>query len=102
MTCVNCDKPALWIYDVSGTAPVQYCEGCVPNFVRPLIKAGLVKTTAAYNALKTATLEQLAPEVEVTPEVVPETTPVEVDPEVTDEPAAKKRAAKAAAETTEI
>lgn len=103
MNCANCSNEAIYAYEASGVRKILYCHACLPSFLRPLAKAGLLPTTESFNTVKERVMTQLLPQVseasaeEVTAEPVAEET-------VADEakPVRKrKRAVKPAAESAE-
>jgi hypothetical protein len=61
MTCVNCSKPALWVWVSNYTDDLAYCEGHLPRFLYPLRKAGLLQTTEEYAKISAELAEVLAP-----------------------------------------
>ncbi len=61
MNCVNCDKPALWVWTSSYTDDLAYCEDHLPRFLYPVRQAGLLQTTDEYTALSESLAEALPP-----------------------------------------
>ncbi len=59
MKCVNCEKPALWVWSPGHTDDLAYCEHCLPKFLYPIRKAGLLQTTDEYAAIASSLAEQL-------------------------------------------
>lgn len=112
MNCANCSNEAIYVYAGSGVREVVYCYACLPSFLRPLAKSGLLPTTEAFNTVKERVMTQLLaptfndesveedapePEVEVAEESVAEESDVsEVKPV-----RKRKRAVKPAAESAE-
>lgn len=62
MTCANCSEDALYIYSGSGLRTTYFCYGCLPAFLRPLAKAGVLPTTPLFDEIKTRMLVRLQPE----------------------------------------
>jgi len=52
MKCVNCAKPALWVWTTAYTDDLAYCEDHLPRFLYPTRKAGLLQTTEEYVSLQ--------------------------------------------------
>ena len=48
MKCANCDSLALYVYQTPSVGPIPYCNGCLPSFLRPQAKAGLLDKTEAH------------------------------------------------------
>lgn len=61
MNCANCSNEALYVYEGSGVRKVVYCPSCLPSFLQPLAKAGLLPTTEAFNTIKERVMTQLIP-----------------------------------------
>lgn len=40
MTCADCCSPAVWLFNDRGALPVQYCDKCLPRFLRSRARAG--------------------------------------------------------------
>ena len=83
MKCSNCDSDALFIYQVTTDSVFPYCGKHLPRFLDARRKAGLLKTTDAWEKEKNASIEAL--------KVTPNETVTE-EP-VTEESAPKKKAA---------
>lgn len=92
MKCANCDKNAIWVYDVPSQNTVAFCDADLPSFLRVQAKSGQLATTDEYAKVAAEVAEALAPPVV---EPVVEVEPV-ADAGVTSAP--KKRAAKVPAE----
>lgn len=100
MKCANCYHPALFVYEGSGITAQGYCDTHLPNFLRPLVKSGVIKTTDEYLSSKEAALSKLRPSkkakkaVEEEPVAVVEETiaeePVEETVEVVEEQASEE------------
>ena len=78
MKCANCDKDALFEYQITQNTSMYYCGNVLPKFLEERKKAGLLKITPAFTEAKESALKQLSPEtVEATPEeqVLEELTP---------------------------
>lgn len=92
MKCANCKADALYVYQVTPTSQIVYCNTHLPSFLLKAKKAGLLQKT---DALKTVLEEGLkniatpAPVAEAVEEPVVEEAPV---------PAPKKKATKKKAE----
>lgn len=61
MKCVNCNKPALWVWSSGYTDDLAYCEDHLPRFLAPVRQAGLLKTTAEYEAIAEGLADALPP-----------------------------------------
>jgi len=62
MKCANCDKDALFEYQITKKKSIYYCEKDLPGFLEERKKAGLLKITLAFTEAKESALEQLSPE----------------------------------------
>jgi hypothetical protein len=62
MKCANCDKDALFEYQITQNKSIYYCGKDLPGFLEERKKAGLLKITSAFTAAKESALEQLSPE----------------------------------------
>ena len=82
MTCSNCRREAIYIYDPRPLTATYYCERCLPSFLRHAAKVGALQTTDSFDRIKSEALAKLsAPAAEVVePEVAEE--PVTAEPEV--------------------
>lgn len=38
--CADCGATAVWTFNDRGALPVQYCDRCLPKFLRPRARAG--------------------------------------------------------------
>lgn len=74
MKCANCDRDALFEYQITHTKSIFYCGQDLPGFLEGRKKAGLLKITPAFNAAKESALEQLSPEITEEPKPVKKTT----------------------------
>ena len=50
MNCSTCRKPAVYVYDVTPEHSIPYCASCVPGFLRPRLRAGLLRSADAWQA----------------------------------------------------
>lgn len=48
LTCANCDKDALYTYEVTDTFVINYCEYHLPRFLHTMKNGGMLKTTASF------------------------------------------------------
>lgn len=48
MKCANCDKDAMYVYDINAKTAILYCDADLPLFLVNRKKAGLLKTTAEH------------------------------------------------------
>lgn len=106
MKCANCDNEALYVYDTVGSNDVLYCASCLPGFLRPALKAGVLTTTASYQARQAEVLALLAPKPEPVvveePVVEPVVEETPVEEPVVEEPApAPKRSRRKVTEESE-
>lgn len=62
MKCANCDKDALFEYQITKQKSIYYCGKDLPGFLEERKKAGLLKITSAFTEAKESALEQLSPE----------------------------------------
>lgn len=62
MKCANCDRNALFEYQITKGTSIYYCGKDLPNFLEERKKAGLLKITPAFTEAKESALEQLSPE----------------------------------------
>jgi len=62
MKCANCDKDALFEYQITKKKSIYYCGKDLPGFLEERKKAGLLKITPAFTEAKENALEQLSPE----------------------------------------
>jgi len=60
MKCANCDNEALYVYQGESMWPIPYCVDCLPSFLRPQAKAGLLGITEAHTASRMSAVEALA------------------------------------------
>lgn len=86
MNCANCSTPALFIYVGQGTEQIPYCNACLPSFLRPAAKAGLLIKTDAFEETKAVVKETLSPG-KKRRKAAPEAAPEPVTEEVSEEPA---------------
>lgn len=89
MTCANCSADALYIYQLTASRQIFYCNKHLPSFLAQAKRAGLLKTTDAYKSIVEEGLKNIAVQPEESPEVVDE--PVV---EETPVPKPKKKATK--------
>ena len=59
MKCANCDTHAMFIYDLSSTRGIPYCEAHLPSFLNARKNAGLLRTAEAFDTEKASALEAL-------------------------------------------
>jgi len=62
MKCANCDKDALFEYQITKKTSLYYCGTDLPGFLEERKKAGLLKITLAFTEAKESALSQLSPE----------------------------------------
>lgn len=62
MKCANCDRDALFEYQITKKKSIYYCGKDLPSFLEERKKAGLLKITPAFTEAKESALEQLSPE----------------------------------------
>lgn len=74
MKCANCDKDALFEYQITKNKSIYYCGKDLPGFLEERKKAGLLKITPAFTEAKESALEQLSPETTEEPKPVKKTT----------------------------
>lgn len=48
MTCANCTSVAVYMYLMTQKVGTPYCDRCLPKFLRPRAKAGLMPTPEAW------------------------------------------------------
>jgi hypothetical protein len=88
--CANCELDALYVYRITDTSAVSYCDGCLPKFLYARKSAGTLDTTAALAKLRQESVDLL----KSTPTVVEETPVVveapSVEPETTTKKSTKK------------
>lgn len=54
-TCANCKNAPDWVHDDPGALPVNYCDSCLPWFLRPrAVDGSLTKYVAPKPAKKAA------------------------------------------------
>lgn len=70
MKCANCDKDALFEYQITSKKSIFYCGQDLPGFLEERKKAGLLKITSAFTDAKENALEQLSPETTEEPKPV--------------------------------
>jgi hypothetical protein len=58
--CANCELDAIYIYEVTDTSALLYCEAHLPKFLYPRKNAGTLKTTKAQQALVDEALSVLS------------------------------------------
>jgi hypothetical protein len=63
--CANCELDAIYIYEVTSTSAILYCEEHLPKFLYPRKTAGTLKTTKAQKALVDEALNILAADSQV-------------------------------------
>lgn len=73
MKCANCDKDALFEYQITKQKSIYYCGKDLPGFLEERKKAGLLKITSAFTEAKESALEQLSPETTPAPKPVKKT-----------------------------
>lgn len=92
MKCANCESNAFYIYQLTAKTQLFYCNKHLPSFLAQAKKAGLLKTTEAYESVIEEGLKNIAMPAPVAA-VVGE--PVVEEAQV---PAPKKKATKKKAE----
>ena len=94
MKCASCNKDAFYIYAITDKTQILYCHKHLPSFLEKAKKAGLLKTTEAYETVIEEGLKNISiTAVETPAEVVEE--PVVEEATV---PKPKKKATKKKAE----
>lgn len=89
MKCANCDKDSFYIYQLTASSQIFYCNTHLPKFLEQAKKAGLLKTTEALqDAIEEGMKNIAVPTVPLVEAVVEEATA----------PKPKKKAAKKKAE----
>ena len=58
--CANCTSDALYVYEVTSTFNINYCQYHLPVFLHKLQKSGSLKTTAEFEAVKAEALAAVA------------------------------------------
>ena len=59
MKCSNCDKDALFVYQLTLNKVIPYCGKHLPAFLETRRKADLLKTTEAWSKEKESALATL-------------------------------------------
>jgi hypothetical protein len=59
--CANCTSDALYVYEVTDSFNINYCQYHLPVFLHKLQKSGSLKTTDEFDALKAEALAAVAP-----------------------------------------
>lgn len=59
--CANCTSDALYVYEVTDSFNINYCQYHLPVFLHKLQKSGLLKTTDEFEAVKAEALAAVAP-----------------------------------------
>jgi hypothetical protein len=67
-TCANCDKDAMYTYEVTDTFYIDYCEYHLPRFLHTMKNNGMLKTTSTFATAAAEALSALAPVEEVVEE----------------------------------
>ena len=103
MNCANCSNEAIYVYEAPGVRKVVYCHTCLPSFLRPLAKSGLLPTTESFNTVKERVMTQLLPQVSEAPaeDVAADPVVEEVVAEEAKPVRKRKRAVKPAEEAVE-
>jgi hypothetical protein len=73
MKCANCDKTAMYEYQIAKNNSIFYCGKDLPKFLEGRKRAGLLKITTEFEEEKAKALETLSTPV---PEIVEEPQPV--------------------------
>jgi hypothetical protein len=60
MKCVNCDKDAMYEYQISKENSILYCGKDLPKFLDARRRAGLLKITEEFKEAKESALETLS------------------------------------------
>jgi hypothetical protein len=60
MKCANCDKEAMYEYQIAKNSSIFYCGKDLPKFLDARRRAGLLKITKEYTEAKESALETLA------------------------------------------
>ena len=93
MKCANCNEDALYIYQITLSSQIFYCNTHLPSFLLKAKKAGLLQTTDALKTVLEEGLKNIA-----TP--MPKPVVVEEEPVIEEAPTPKpkKKVAKKKAE----
>lgn len=78
MKCANCQRDALYTYQISGGYSIHYCQAHLPGFLTSQKKAGLLPLQVPKPV---ETPAKSSKKKEVTPEPVAEETSAEETPE---------------------
>jgi hypothetical protein len=95
ITCLNCTKPAHFVYQITHTVGQAYCNTHLPSFLNARKKAGLLKTTEEWAELTAESLKILSKDPSKEPAVDPATdapadAPEETEEETTSETSQKR------------
>lgn len=58
--CANCAADAHYVYEVTDSHSIQYCQYHLPAFLNKLLKIGALKTTAEFEKAKAVALEAVS------------------------------------------
>lgn len=45
--CADCGSPAAWVFDNKGALPIEYCDRCLPTYLRSRAKSGSLTKAAS-------------------------------------------------------
>lgn len=72
MKCANCEKSAAYIYKPAESSSIPFCIPCMPSFLVPRMKAGLLDKAEDFDSDVAAVIELLAQETEPVVELLVE------------------------------
>ena len=87
ITCLNCTKPAHFVYQITHTVGQAYCNTHLPSFLNARKKAGLLKTTEEWAELTAESLKILSKD---PAKDAPADAPEETEEETTSETSQKR------------
>jgi hypothetical protein len=61
MKCANCESDALYVYEVTDTYGIPYCQYHLPVFLTKLQKSGQLKPADGFDQIKAEALAAVAP-----------------------------------------
>lgn len=60
MKCANCDRDALYVYQVTKESSIYYCNKDLPSFLEERKKAGLLKITESFTTQQKSAIDNLS------------------------------------------
>ena len=72
MKCSNCETPAAYIYSPVESVKMPFCIPCMPSFLVPRMKAGLLDKAEDFDAAIAEVTKILAQETEPVEEILVE------------------------------